>query len=171
MNLYEITKEGQALEDLFLMSIDEETGEVVDADVLAQLEVEFQKQLTSKGSGIIKYIKNTELLLGNIDDEIKRLQALKKTGESRLDKFNAYVINNMERMGTKKIETSLGNLVLRSSTSTDIDTSLLAKDERWFSTEVKTVEKYDKAAIKKLLQDGEEIQGAALIVRNNLNIK
>lgn len=171
LNLYEITKENVALEELFLMAIDEETGEIADSDVLTQLEVELQNQLINKGSGIIKYVKNTELLLDSIDSEIKRLQTLKKTGESRLEKFQAYVINNMERLGTKKIETSLGNLVLRSSISTAIDETVVPKDERYFSTEVKTVEKFDKTKIKKLLQDGEMIFGAALVIKNNLNIK
>ena len=172
MKLYELSKETRALEELFMMSIDEETGEVFEGDILAQLQIELQTQLQKKSCGLIQFMKNTELYVDAVDVEIKRLQNLKKRGSKNLDNFKSYVIRNMEIIGTKKIETTLGNLVLRPSVATEIfDNKLIPHDDRWYSTEEIINEKFDKAIMKKLIQDGVEIPGVRIVEKNNLNIK
>ena len=113
MKLYEITSEMRALDELFLSCIDEETGEVKDDGVIDILEQELKLQLQTKGAGIIKSFKNSEAMLNGVDEEIKRLQALKKSISNQINSRKEYIVRNMEMMGITKIETELGNLSLR----------------------------------------------------------
>ena len=120
MKLYEITSEMRALDELFLSCIDKETGEVKDDGVIDILEQELKLQLQTKGAGIIKSFKNSEAMLNGVDEEIKRLQALKKSISNQINSRKEYIVRNMEMMGITKIETELGNLSLRKSKSENI---------------------------------------------------
>lgn len=168
MKLYEITNEMRALDELFLSCIDEETGEIKDQAVFEELEKELQLQLNTKGASIIKSFKNSEAMLSSVDEEIKRLQALKKRISNGIDSRKEYIARNMELMGIKKIETELGNLSLRKSKSVNIfDESLI--DKKFI--EIETKEKISKTEIKKAIEAGEEVQGAVIVERNSLQIK
>ena len=168
MKLYEITKEMRVLDELFLSCIDEETGEVKDDGVIDILEQELQIQLQTKGAGIIKSFKNSEAMLNGVDEEIKRLQALKKSISNQINSRKEYIVRNMEIMGITKIETELGNLSLRKSKSVNIyDESLI--DKKFI--EIETKEKISKTEIKKAIETGENVQGANIVEKNSLNIK
>ena len=168
MKLYEITSEMRVLDELFLSCIDEETGEVKDDGVIDILEQELQIQLQTKGAGIIKSFKNSEAMLNGVDEEIKRLQALKKSISNQINSRKEYIVRNMEMMGITKIETELGNLSLRKSKSVNIyDESLI--DKKFI--EIETKEKISKTEIKKAIEAGENIQGANIVEKNSLNIK
>ena len=168
MKLYEITKEMRVLDELFLSCIDEETGEVKDDGVIDILEQELKIQLQTKGAGIIKSFKNSEAMLNGVDEEIKRLQALKKTISNQINSRKEYIVRNMEIMGITKIETELGNLSLRKSKSVNIyDESLI--DKKFI--EIETKEKISKTEIKKAIEAGENVQGANIVEKNSLNIK
>lgn len=168
MKLYEITSEMRVLDELFLSCIDEETGEVKDDGVIDILEQELKLQLQTKGAGIIKSFKNSEAMLNGVDEEIKRLQALKKSISNQINSRKEYIVRNMEMMGITKIETELGNLSLRKSKSVNIyDESLI--DKKFI--EIETKEKISKTEIKKAIEAGENIQGANIVEKNSLNIK
>lgn len=168
MKLYEITSEMRVLDELFLSCIDEETGEVKDDGVIDILEQELKLQLQTKGAGIIKSFKNSEAMLNGVDEEIKRLQALKKSISNQINSRKEYIVRNMEMMGITKIETELGNLSLRKSKSVNIyDESLI--DKKFI--EVETKEKISKTEIKKAIEAGENVQGANIVEKNSLNIK
>lgn len=168
MKLYEITSEMRVLDELFLSCIDEETGEVKDGSVIDILEQELKLQLQTKGAGIIKHFKNSETMLNGVDEEIKRLQALKKSISNQINSRKEYIVRNMEMMGITKIETELGNLSLRKSKSVNIyDESLI--DKKFI--EIETKEKISKTEIKKAIEAGETVQGANIVEKNNLNIK
>lgn len=168
MKLYEITNEMRVLDELFLSYIDEETGEVKDDGVIDILEQELQLQLQTKGAGIIKSFKNSEAMLNGVEEEIKRLQALKKSISNQINSKKEYIVRNMEMMGITKIETELGNLSLRKSKSVNIyDESLI--DKKFI--EIETKEKISKTEIKKAIEAGENVQGANIVEKNSLNIK
>lgn len=168
MKLYEITSEMRVLDELFLSCIDEETGEVKDDGVIDILEQELKLQLQTKGAGIIKSFKNSEAMLNGVDEEIKRLQALKKSISNQINSRKEYIVRNMEMMGITKIETELGNISLRKSKSVNIyDESLI--DKKFI--EIETKEKISKTEIKKAIEAGENVQGANIVEKNSLNIK
>ena len=169
MNIYEIGQELQTLNELYFEAIDEETGEIKNADILGEFEKELQVQLATKGAGIIRAYRNTEALIDGTKAEIERLTKAKKVLENRNKQFKEWVLRNMEVMGIKKIETELGTLSIRkSSGAVEIyDEKLL--DEKFF------IEKVTKGISKTLIGDalsaGEEVQGAKLVFKNSLTIK
>lgn len=170
MKLYEITNEFKNFDELFDSSIDQETGEIVEARTLELLEKELETSLSNKSSDIIKFLRVQELALEELDEEIKRLQALKKRQAKKMDSFKNYLAFNMKKLGKKKVETILGNLVLSQSTSVDIyDESSIPKEYK----KMKVVEEISisKTEISKTLKAGGEVPGARLILKDNINIK
>ena len=175
MKLYEITKEIREVEKLFIESINHETGEVIDGvslSTLIEMQEKTESELRNKSAGIIATIKNKEIFINSIDEEIDRLNKLKKSHKTNLDNFKNYIVKNMETMDLKKVETTLGNLSLRSSTSTVIlDDAIIPRDDRYFKLEVVESLKFDKTVMKNLIQAGEKIKGVELVKKNSLNIK
>ena len=175
MKLYEITKEIREVEKLFIESINHETGEAIDGvslSTLIEMQEKTESELRNKSAGIIATIKNKEIFINSIDEEIDRLNKLKKTHKTNLDNFKNYIVKNMETMDLKKVETTLGNLSLRSSTSTVIlDGAIIPRDDRYFKLEVVESLKFDKTVMKNLIQAGEKIKGVELVKKNSLNIK
>ena len=169
LTLYGISKEMIAMEELWEMAIDEETGEVKDAALLEELQQGIETTLMEKSADIVKYYKNRDSLIESIDKEIKRLQELKKIGKKKQDSFKNYIKMCMEKMGVKKIETSNGNISLRKTPESVelIDEEIIPEK---FKTTVQ-LEKISKTDIKKALQEGEEVPGATLKRRMSINIK
>lgn len=169
LTLYGISKEMIAMEELWEMAIDEETGEIKDSALLEELQQGIETTLKEKSADIVKYYKNRDSLIESIDKEIKRLQELKKIGEKKQDSFKNYIKMCMEKMGVKKIETSNGNISLRKTPE-----SVELIDEEIIPEKFKTtiqLEKISKTDIKKALQEGEEVPGATLKRGMSINIK
>lgn len=168
-SLYELTNEMIKLEQLYEDSINEETGELDNAEVLEKLEEEINQLLVNKSEGIIKYLRMNELEEKALKEEIDRLTALRKRKQKKIEEFKNYIESNMLKIGVKKIETTIGSLGLRKSVKTIVNEDLIKFDERYAIKE--EVVKYDKTAIKKLLSEGVEIEGANLEENFSLNIK
>lgn len=168
-SLYELTQDILDLEAMYENAIDEETGEIVDAEVLEKLEEELYEMLTKKSDGIIRYFKNEESTIKSIKEETDRLTALRKRKEKKLEGFKNYIETNMLKIGTKKIETGLGNISIRKSVQTVVNEDVIEFDER-FAKKVETI-KYDKTEIKKLLSEGVEIEGASLVENYSVSVK
>ena len=169
MNIYEIGQELQTLNELYFEAIDEETGEIKNADILEEFEKELQIQLATKGAGIIRAYRNTEALINGTKTEIERLTKAKKVLENRNKQFKDWVLRNMEIMGVKKIETELGTMSIRKgSGAIEIyDEKLL--DEKFFVENIE--KKVSKVLITEAINKGKEVQGAKLVFKNSLTIK
>lgn len=166
--LYDLTEDMKALQDLELECIDEETGEITDSEALTKFEEEIYKLLQEKSTGIINYYNSREYFLENIKAEIKRLQALKKSIETKQDNFKQYIKYCMKNMDVKKIETSAGNISLRKSEKTEINDENIIPAK--FTTIVQEI-KISKADIKKAIKNGEDVPGAALVQDFSVTIK
>lgn len=167
LTLYGITKEIQVLEELWEMAIDEETGEIKDSNVLEELQSDIEVILQEKSASLVKYCKARDCFIDNVDQEIKKLQALKKAATNKRDNFKKYIKMCMEKIGVKNIETPNGTLSLRKSESISIDNEKLIPAE--FTTIVPTV-KISKVDIKKAIKGGKEVPGATLVKGMNLQI-
>ena len=148
LTLYGISKEMIAMEELWEMAIDEETGEVKDAALLEELQQGIETTLMEKSADIVKYYKNRDSLI---------------------ESFKNYIKMCMEKMGVKKIETSNGNISLRKTPESVelIDEEIIPEK---FKTTVQ-LEKISKTDIKKALQEGEEVPGATLKRGMSISIK
>lgn len=156
MNLYELSNDFLIIDEL-------EDGLEVKEIIL--------KEIENKSSNIIKLIRNKESKINSIDEEIKRLQTLKKVEENKIKNIKNYTKECMETMKFKKIETELGNITLRKS-----PISLKIMSEENIPNEFKEIIqeiKIDKKAIIKHFNDtGEMFEGIKYETENkNLMIK
>ena len=156
MNLYEITALQQAAEQ-------EE-----DADIKQDLQELISIELEKKSNNIIYAIKNLESNNIAIDTEIERLKAIKERNVKNVDSIKNHILNFMKNNNIDKIQTDLATFSLRKSKSTQIDNIELIPSE--FVT-VKQTFQPDKTAIKKAIEAGKEVAGAAVIENVSLQIK
>lgn len=157
MTLFEIDK---AIID-FEFEIDEETGEILNAQELDELQMAREQKI----EGVGLWIKNLEAEAAAVkaekDNMADRQKRLEKKAES-LKGYLAYALNG-EKFSTPKIAMSW-----RRSESVNItDEALLPEN----CLNVVITKKPDKKVIKDALKAGKEIMGAELVTKNNLQIK
>lgn len=126
--------------------------------------------LKNKSINIIGYVRNAEVTIEAIKNEVERLTNMRKAIENKIDKFKEYVKVNMQELGLEKIETEIGNMsVAKNPVSVEIYDENLIIDE--YKKEKITVS-IDKTAIKNAMKEGKEVQGARLIEdKTSLRIK
>ena len=142
---------------------DEETGEIYwDEDNFAQLEIERNAKLEN----VALYIKSLEAEASAIRTEERSLAERRSIKEKKSERLRDYLTRSMEAFGDKKLETPRVALSFRRSEQVDVfDESMLPN--RFCKTKTTP----DKAAIKKAIKDGETVEGAILVERQNLQIK
>ena len=134
-----------------------------------QLGEELALELQRKSTGIIGYTQNKEALIDAIDVQIKRLQELKRSEQSKLDRFKEYVKENMTRLGIDKVETELGILsIAKNPMSVEIENENEIPSE--FKQKIITV-KIDKTAIKKHFKETGEIVAGTRIVDDKTSLR
>ena len=159
-SLYSITQEQRYT----LLEIEELAGE---------LTPELEEKLTitalhleSKSMAYLEVIATKEGFNDLIDNEIKRLQAIKKANSNLVTRLKDNLLIAVKLFGEFTVGThSFGT---RKSVSVQVDTDVDLKDK--FKT-IKVSSAPNKAAIKKALQQGEEIEGCSLVENLNLKIK
>lgn len=162
MKLYELTN------DLVeLMEVEDfEGNEEIRQQVIEQIE----SMIDGKAENIIKIIKNYEADIEMLKQEEKRLANNRKIKENKVKRLKEYTRECLEKVGKKKIETSIGNISLRKSPASlrIIDDNLIPID---YKETIETV-KIDNSRIKSDLKAGLKIKGAVLEEGNySLQIK
>ena len=105
------------------------------------------------------------MLNTRVDDEIKRLQAIKKSNNNLITKLKDRLLDAVKLYGA--FEVGLTSFGTRKSTTTVVeDVNSLPKE---FKT-VKVTEQANKAEIKKALVNGESIEGCEIVEHLNLKI-
>jgi len=160
MNLYEITRE--ALELASLLETEELTPELEQALVINQ------DQLQAKANNYAKVIVNIQSDADAIDNEIKRLKAMKESKDRAITRLKEAVKNAMLVSNIEKIESPLFKLSIRKSEAVEVD-MLEGLPSEFLN--VKNVVTPDKIAIKEAIKRGEFVLGARLIDNFNLQIK
>ena len=150
MRLYEINYE---IENC----IDFETGEV-DIERLTELEMEKKKK-----------IHNIGLLIKNLDADAEAYKKEKlefakrqKAAENKVESLKKYL---SDCLAGEKYEDEKLKINFRKSKALELSTEF--HDERFISY----VEKIDNAGIKEALKKGENIPGAVIVERSNIQIK
>tara|TARA_R110001592_G_scaffold44370_1_gene142841 strand:- start:1639 stop:2127 length:489 start_codon:yes stop_codon:yes gene_type:complete len=159
-SLYKINENMLSL----LSVIEANEGELTD-EVLEQLEIN-NEELQTKSESYLAVIKNREALNTQIDDEVKRLQAMKKANNNLVLRLKNSLLNAVNIFG--EFETGLVKFGIRKSTTVEV-TGIVNDLPKEYKT-VKVTEQPNKAEIKKSLQKGEQIEGCALITNYNLKI-
>ncbi|WP_415337576.1 siphovirus Gp157 family protein [Clostridium perfringens] len=165
MKLYELTQNYRNLESL-LDNLGEQEGLTVEMihGALGQVE----DDINIKIENTCKVIKEIEADSIGIDEEIKRLSALKKQKENTVKKLKAYVEFEMNGIGLTKVEGKLFKISFRKSKVVKvIDETKIPKE----FIKIKTTETISKTDLGKALKNGEIIEGAELVENKSLQIK
>ena len=138
--------------------LDDET--IRDTFELIKLEVE------NNGNNLVAYYRELDAEI-NKNKEVSRIYAeYAKKLERRKENIRKTLTYFMHATNTKEIKTDFAKISFRKSTAVNIyDPSLLPKDC------ILIKEEPSKAMIKKMLEAGQEVQGAKLIENENLQIR
>ena len=152
MKLYEIKNGMIDTLDIFLEG--EQTE--VDRENYNYIMNYLKEELKSKSSDLIKYIRNLELENTVTKLEIERLEDLKKGKEKKIKSIKSYIKRILLDLDKKKVETELGNLSLRKTTSVEItDITKIPKEYLVVKEEVTPSKKLIGDSLKKnILIDG-----------------
>jgi len=121
-------------------------------------------ELEQKSIAYLEVIRKKESFNDLIDNEIKRLQAMKKSNANLIDRLSDNLLTAVKvfgefTIGTQKFGTRKSSQVIVE------DVNSLPKEYKT----IKVTEAADKKALKEALQSGEEIEG--VYIQENLNLK
>ena len=111
-------------------------------------------------------IKSFESEVDIIDEEIKRLNALKKARVNAVDKLKNNISDAMQLFGILEVKAPTFKMNFRKSESVEIYDGL----DKEFLVE-KVSYQPDKIAIKNAIKEGKTVNGASIITNFNLQIK
>jgi len=161
--LYALT--GQYLQLQELAESGEMTAEDL-SDTFEAIEGEYQ----DKAVAVLQVAQNFDATMTALDNEIKRLQALKASAKGHQERLREYLRTNMEASGISKIECPLFKITLAKGRDVVevVDADLIPNDY----VNVKVTESPDKAAILKALKDGVEVPGCVMVKsKTSLRVK
>lgn len=126
-----------------------------------------KSELEVKSIAYFEIIKQRESFNLRVEDEIKRLQAVKKSNESLVSKLKNNLLHAVNIYGTFKSGFLTFSTRKSKSVEVNIDTNDLPKEFK----SIKVTEAPDKTAIKKAIESGQEIEGCRIVENINLAIK
>lgn len=166
MNLYEINGELLALlnsDDSYLTNI--ETGEIIGiTEVIEQISM----ARDDKHEGIALFIKDLEADAEKIKAEEKILKERREAKEKKAERLREYLSCSMKLFGDTKIETERCLVSFRKSEQINILDENIIPDI--YKTKVETF-KINKNDLKVAIKQGQKIEGAELVEKQNLQIK
>lgn len=158
MNLYNIKSE--------YLAIAQELAEGELTPELEQALMITESNLQEKAINYGYVIKNFESEVDIIDEEIKRLNVLKKARINAVEKLKTNISDAMQLFGILEVKAPTFKMNFRKSESVEIYEGL----DPEFVTE-KVSYQPDKIAIKNAIKEGKTVNGAGIIINYNLQIK
>lgn len=160
-SLYNLTNDYLALQE---MAQNAETAE--DMKALEDTISSIADAIEVKGENYAKLIKCLDADNEGIQKEIKRLQNVKKANENLANRLKANMDESLKAIGSDNLKCGTFTFSYRKTKSVEIlDLDALPSD-------YKAIEyKPDKNAIKKAINDGEPVAGAALVEKNTLQLR
>lgn len=144
--------------------------ELAEGELTPELEsaLEINKnELEVKSIAYVEYIKTKESFNDRITEEIKRLQAIKKANETLIDRLKTNLVSAVNLYGTFKS----GFLTFSTRKSKQVEVNCDPNDLPKEFKVVKVTETPDKNAIKKAIEQGQEVAGCKIVENINLQIK
>jgi len=142
-----------------------EDGEIINiADYIKSLEGDIHDKI----EGTILFTKELESDINGLKAEMDALKKRYQTKQNLFDRLRKGVADTMLELGETKMETSKMALSFRKSETVEIDDTF-ELPQKYIKKKIEEVP--DKVAIKKALKDGEVIEGATLMVHQNLQVR
>jgi hypothetical protein len=162
LSLYNIQTEYLQLAEQLIENGGELTPELTEALAINQANLETKS--TNYGLVIKQWSAEADI----IDAEIDRLTTLKKQRLKAVERLENNISQAMQLYNVDKIETPILKISFRKSESVEINN--MAQIDAKFLNEKVTVTP-DKKAIKDAIKAGETVEGATLIINQNIQIK
>lgn len=144
--------------------------ELAEGELTPELEQSLQinkNELEVKSIAYVEYIKSKESFNERINEEIKRLQTIKKSNENLIDKLKNNLVSAVNLYGSFK--SGFLTFGIRKSKSVEIDGDVNDIPKEYKT--IKVTETPDKLAIKKALESGDHIPNCYIVEKQNLAIK
>lgn len=142
--------------------VDTESGEIIDLEAIAALEMERDKKIENLGCWYKNLLADAEALKAQKNAFAEREKAAKAKVESLRGFLGRY-------LNGKKFETAKVAMSFRKSEAVEFDAKCIGDVPEEF-LKFKDPE-LDKVAVKKAIKAGETIPGCELVARQNLQIK
>lgn len=160
MKLYEIAY--QIRNALDSMEVDPETGEILQADALRDVEA----AASDKVEATALYLRELDAEAKAAKDEADRMIARVKSMQKRSDYLKAMLLDALHATG--KVKTARVSVSIRTTQAVAIDEGANLPEAY---TTVKTTVSPNKIAIKQALLDGVEVPGCSLEARESVSIR
>lgn len=160
MKLYEISDAIRAALDH--IELDEETGEILQADALHAVEAEASEKIEATAL----YLRELDAEAKAAKDEADRMIARVKSMQKRSDYFKSMLLEAVHATG--KVKTARVTVSIRTTKAVEIAEGA---DLPEAYTTVKTTVSPNKIAIKQALLDGVEVPGCHLEARESVSIR
>lgn len=159
MTLYELNKQiEEAVENGF---VDAETGEILDDSALNDLQMARDEKIENIAIMIKNYKAEAEAIKAEKMNLAKRQQVM----ENRAEWLKRYLASNLDP--GEKVTTPRASISWRKSETVEVEDIWKIPDQYLKRRDPDP----DKTAIKAALKAGEQITGAMLVTKNNLQIK
>lgn len=142
--------------------VDTESGEIIDLEAIAALEMERDKKIENLGCWYKNLLSDAEALKAQKNAFAEREKAAKAKAESLRGFLGRY-------LNGKKFETAKVAMSFRKSEAVEFDAKCIGDVPEEF-LKFKDPE-LDKVAVKKAIKAGETVPGCELVARQNLQIK
>ena len=156
-NIYQIRAE---IEN-FAAEVDEETGEILNAEAWDELNIAYEEKLENTAC----YVKNLIADIAAIKAEENNLKSRRQSMEKKVGQLEKIL---SDHLSGQKFESARCVVSFCKSVSVDVaDESLLPEH----LLTIKTTSAPNKTAITKLLKEGQEVNGCSLVEKLNISIK
>lgn len=160
MKLYEIAPALRfALDDIV---VDEETGEILQADALHAVEVEAAEKIEATAL----YLRELDAEAKAAKDEADRMIARVKSLQKRSDYLKSMLLDALHATG--KVKTARVTVSIRTTQAVEVSEGANLPEAY---TTAKTTVSPNKVAIKQALLDGVEVPGCHLEARESVSIR
>ena len=161
MQLYNLTANYQQISD-YIDNADELDEQLL-IDTWESIDEAFEDKVISTAF----VIKNNDADIDVINNEIKRLQKLKKTTNNANDRLKNYIKDNMLQLDKTKIKGDLFSISIRNNA----ESVEILNENELPEDAFKVTRTPDKTAIKEALKKGHEVTGATLKRSQSLQIR
>ncbi len=161
MQLYKITDE-------LLEAANHEGDELTEEELHRRLN-SLAMEFTAKAEAITRLIKNIDAYASAVDEEGKRLQAVKKSAQNRAQWLKHYLQQNMQALEITKLQAGVFRLGIQKNPPRVVvdDPDQIPRDYAEEVTELRI----DKNALKSALQAGQNVPGAHIEQGESLRIR
>ena len=156
MKLYEIIHEIENFDFI----IDEETGEILNAMQLDELELAKEEKVEN----ICLWIKNLKAEANAIKEEVSSLQKRHKAVHNKAESLERYI---QQALNGEKFKTARVSVSYRKSETVEC-ADILAVDDDYLRYKEPEL---DKAKVKAALKEGIDVKGCSLIQKQNMQIR